>query len=137
MNNSLALGRDEGSGCDHVRMDDLGEVRLWDAAQERYAPAVTGRGLRMDVEKARAVVRELESLAESVAALSSSIQPFTIVPAGRDDVSVNVATQSAYMLTRSREYLRSWHDGIRQGVDALQQQIAAYESVDLQNAAKA
>jgi hypothetical protein len=117
-------------------MDDLGDVRMWDAAQERYAPAVTGRGLRMDVEKARGVVRELESLADQVVELSSTVQPFGIVPAGADDVSVNVAEQSAAMMVRGRDFLRAWHGELRTGIAALREQIDSYEALDQRNIAR-
>jgi hypothetical protein len=117
-------------------MDDLGEVRLWDAAQERYAPAVTGRGLRMDVEKARAVVRELESLADQVARIHGEVQPLTVVPAASDEVSVNVAEQTVRMMFASREYLRSWHTSLRSGIAALTQQIDSYVDADQRNVAR-
>jgi hypothetical protein len=118
-------------------MDDLGDVRLWDAAQERYVPAVTGRGVRMDVEKARGVVREMESLADQLTTIYTEIQPLTIVPAGSDKVSVNVAGQAVQMMIASREFLTSWHSDIRAGIDALTQQIAEYQAVDQQNSARA
>jgi hypothetical protein len=118
-------------------MDDLGEVRLWDAAQERYVPAATGRGLRMDVEKARGVVRELESLADNVADLNQGLRLWHVAPPGSDPVSRNIAVQSDRMLAAGRDYLASWHNDLHSAIIALNQQIDSYEDVDRGNTARA
>jgi hypothetical protein len=118
-------------------MDDLGDVRLWDAAQERYAPAVTGRGLRIDVEKARGVVRELESLADAVAGTRRAFQFIDIVPPPSDAVSRNIALQGTRMIFASRAFLASWHDDLVSAIDALKAQISGYDDVDHTNARRA
>jgi len=136
VNSPLVLGRDE--GADHVAMDDVGEVRLWDAAQERYAPpAGSGQPLVMDVEKARATLAQLAIVADDVAELGRDLTFRQVTPPGTDEVSRNVAAQSDRMITAGRAYLLSWHSDLVAGIAALSQQIDAYEDADRQNAMRA
>jgi hypothetical protein len=118
-------------------MADPADVRMWDLAQERYVPAVTGRGVRMDVEKARGVVRELASLADAVVEAQQDLQFVTVVPPAADDVSVNIALQSMRMVFAGRAFLASWHDDVRTAIAALTEQISSYEDADRLNARRA
>jgi len=117
-------------------MADPGDVRMWDLAQERYVPAVTGRGVRMDVEKARGVVRELETLADELAQVRFDLQPIAVTPAASDPVSGNVAAQASRMLSQSRAFLASWHEDLHAAIRALTSQVDAYGNVDTRNSAR-
>jgi hypothetical protein len=126
--------------CDHAAMADLadpGDVRMWDLAQERYTPAPsTGRPLVIDVEKARAVVHELEKLAEEIAEQAKPLTFRKVTPPGFDDVSLNVARQSDRMLSAARAYLLTWREDVVAATSALRSQIDAYEATDLRNTAR-
>jgi hypothetical protein len=90
----------------------------------------------MDVEKARGVVRELETLADHVAELDRDLRFRHVTPPGEDQVSRNVADQSDRMLTAGRAYLASLHNDLLDAVAALRVQIDAYEDGDQRNAAR-
>jgi hypothetical protein len=117
---------------------DPGDVRMWDLAQERYTPAAsTGRPLVIDMEKARAVVHELEILADGIADLVVPLTFIRVNPPGLDAVSVNIAQQSDRMFSAARAYVQSWREAVVAAAAALRAQIDSYEETDQRNADRA
>lgn len=116
---------------------NVGYARLLDHAQEGYAPVLTGRALAIDVERAREVVGRLEAVAREVAELSKGLIFVQIVPPGADEVSRNAAVQGDRMVLAAREYLQVWFNSLREGIDALSQQIGDFEDVERRNVARA
>jgi len=114
-----------------VTTPDLSLVRQMDNAQEGYRP-VAGGVLSVDVERARLVVGELRAVADDLAAISAETALLHVLPPGADAVSRNAAAQATKMILASRAYLRRWQQDLRAGIEALEQQIADYERVDLQ-----
>ncbi|MCF7553321.1 hypothetical protein [Pseudonocardia sp. WMMC193] len=115
---------------------NVGYARLLDHAQEGYAPVLTGRALAIDVERAREVVGRLEAVADELRSEVERLAMIQVVPPGHDPVSRNAAAQSDRMIFASRAYLRSWHDDVVAGIDALRQQIADFVEADRRNAAR-
>lgn len=104
-------------------------VRQMDNAQEGYRP-VAGGVLSVDVERARAAIRELRAIAEEVASVSAGTGFEAIVPPASDEVSTNAAAQATRMVFAARSYLRQWHSDLRAGITALERQVADYEQAD-------
>jgi len=119
-----------------VTTPDLSLVRQMDNAQEGYRP-VAGEVLSVDVERARAVVGELQETAAQVMSLWHELSTTQVLPPAQDEVSRNAAIQAGRMLVAARAYLTTWHDDLLAGIEALSRQIDSYQLADQRNASRA
>ena len=78
----------------------------------------------------------MRELADGLRELHAELAVATIVPAGLDDVSRNVAAQGMRMISAGRAYLGSWLGDIVSAITALDAQIESYERTDHRNAAR-
>lgn len=119
------------------RLADLyGDAVIEASSKQLAAPAAGGvEGLRVIPEQHRKAVDALaEVMRELEMAQSRWKRRGGVGDVGTDPVSLQLVANMDAMLDRAREYVRVWSTQVRETHDALQAQLAAYESTEQRTA---